>query len=89
MQGGPRGTEPTAVAARAAVIVAYAVALIGAAAATLSLRDGDVVGAVLVLTTSLGVAALLAATGTLLRGLHAVERRLARIEDTLRGPREH
>lgn len=74
---------PTAVAARAATIVAYAVALVGAGAATLALRDGDPVSGALVLTTSLGVAALLAATGTLLRAIRAVEQRLARLEDAL------
>lgn len=83
MQGGPLGAQPIAVAARAAVIVAYAVALVGAAAATIALRDGQIATGVLVLTTSLGVAALLAATGTLLRGLRDVEHRLARIEDVL------
>lgn len=82
-----RAPEPTSVAARATTIVAYAVGLVGATTATLSLRDGDLVSATLVLTTSLGVAALLAATGTLLRGLRAVELRLARIEDRLRDPR--
>lgn len=82
-QDGPTSTERTAVAARAALIIAYAVALVGAAAATLALRRGDVVDAVLVLTTSLGVSALLAATGTLLRGLRDIERRLARVEQVL------
>ena len=82
-QDGPTSAERTAVAARAALIVAYAVALVGAAAATLALRAGDVVDAVLVLTTSLGVSALLAATGTLLRGLRDVERRLERVEQGL------
>jgi len=77
------GTAASTVAARAAVIVAYAVALVGASAATLALRDGDVVSTALVLTTSLGVAALLAATGTLLRGLRDIERRLGRVEDAL------
>lgn len=82
-QDGPAGAAATAVAERAAVIVAYAVALVGAGASTLALREGDPVSAVLVLTTSLGVSALLAATGTLLRGLRDVERRLGRIEDAL------
>jgi hypothetical protein len=70
----------TATAARAAVLMAYAVAIVGAGAATLMLREGDLPAAVLVLTTTLGVAALLAATGTLLRALRDVERRLQRIE---------
>jgi hypothetical protein len=79
------GTQPgpTNVAARAATMMAYVVALVGAGAATLLLRDADVAASVLVLTTTLGVAALLAATGTLLRGLGEVERRLRRIEDEL------
>ena len=64
-------------------MMAYVVALVGAGAATLLLRDADVAASVLVLTTTLGVAALLAATGTLLRGLGEVERRLRRIEDEL------
>jgi len=77
-----RTAEPgTATAARAAVLMAYVVAIVGAGAATLALRGGDLVTAVLVLTTTLGVAALLAATGTLLRALQDVERRLGRIED--------
>ena len=80
----PNGAARTSVAARAAVIVAYTVAVVGAGAATWSLREGDVGGAVVVLTTSLGVAALLAATGTLLGALRDVERRLARVEDELR-----
>jgi hypothetical protein len=75
---------PVAVAARAASIMAYVVALVGAAAATLTLRGGELVPAVLILTTTLGVAALLAATGTLLRGLQAVEHRLRRLEDEVR-----
>ena len=75
--------EQTAIAARAATMMAYVVALVGAAAATLALRAGDVVQSVLVLTTTLGVAALLAGTGTLLRALLDVRRRLGRIEDGL------
>lgn len=83
----PSTTEQSAVAARAAVIVAYTVAIVGAAAATWALREGDVGGAVVVLATSLGVAALLAATGTLLGALRDLDRRLARIEEELRrGP---
>jgi fatty acid desaturase len=77
-------TRPTSVAARAATLMAYVVALVGAGAATLALRSGEVVPAVLVLTTTLGVAALLAATGTLLRGLEDVEARLRRLEDQVR-----
>jgi len=82
------GTAASTVAARAAVIVAYAVALVGAGAATFALRDGDGVSAALVLTASLGVAALLAATGTLLRGLRDIERRLGRVEDALADRRD-
>ncbi len=77
-------TRPTSVAARAATLMAYVVALVGAGAATLALRSGEAVQAALVLTTTLGVAALLAATGTLLRGLEAVEARLRRLEDEVR-----
>jgi Mg2+/citrate symporter len=73
--------DPTAVAARGSAVMAYVVALVGAGAATWALRAGELIPAVLVLTTTLGVAALLAATGTLLRGLREVERRLRRIED--------
>ena len=79
----PTGTEQTAVAARAATGRAYVGALVGAGAATWSLRSGAVVEAVLVLTVSLGVTALLAATGTLLRALRDVEARLRRLEDAL------
>lgn len=74
---------PTERSARAAVIIAYAVALVGAAGATLALREGEVVAAMLVLTPTLGVSALLAATGTLLRGLRDVERRLRALEDAV------
>jgi hypothetical protein len=74
---------PTERSARAAVIIAYAVALVGAAGATLALREGEVVAALLVLTPTLGVAALLAATGMLLRGLRDVERRLRALEDAV------
>jgi len=84
----PPGDARTTVAARAAMLVAYAVALVGSGAATWSLRAGDLAEATVVLTTSLGVAALLAATGTLLEGLRAVERRLRDVEDLLRGPNE-
>ena len=79
----PTETEQTAVAARAATGMAYVVALVGAGAATWTLRAGEVVDAVLVLTVALGVTALLAATGTLLRGLRDVEMRLRRVEDAL------
>lgn len=75
--------DEAATAARAALIVAYAVALVGAGAATLSLREGELVTALLVLTTTLGVAGLLAATGTLLRALRDVESRLRRLEDAV------
>jgi hypothetical protein len=74
---------PIVVAARAATLMAYVVAVVGAGAATLALRAGELVDGVLVLTVTLGVAALLAATGTLLRGLREVERRLGRLEDEL------
>lgn len=77
------GTEQTTVAARAATGMAYGVALVGAAAGTWALRSGAVVDAILVLTVSLGVAALLAATGTLLRALRDVEARLRRLEHQL------
>jgi hypothetical protein len=76
----PSDPAPTAVAARAATLMAYVVGIVGAGAATLALRSGAVVDATLVLTVSLGVAALLAATGTLLRSLERIEQRLRRIE---------
>lgn len=76
-------SDRSEIASRAAVILAYAVALVGAGGATLALREGEVVAALLVLTTTMGVAALLAATGTLLRGLRDVERRLRRLEDAV------
>lgn len=81
--GGSDGNATSATAARAAVIIAYAVALVGAAGATVALREGEVVAALLVLTSTLGVSALLAATGTLLRGLRDVERRLRALEDAV------
>jgi hypothetical protein len=75
-----RPSSGDATAARAASLMAYVVAVAGALGATLSLRQGDVVAALLVLTSTLGVAALLAATGTLLRALRDVERRLRALE---------
>jgi hypothetical protein len=75
-----RPSSADATAARAASLMAYVVAVAGALGATLSLREGDVVAALLVLTTTLGVAALLAATGTLLRVLRDIERRLRALE---------
>jgi len=75
-----RPSTADATAARAASLMAYVVAVAGALGATLSLREGDVVAALLVLTTTLGVAALLAATSTLLRALRDVERRLSGLE---------
>jgi hypothetical protein len=76
--------DRTSTAARAAVLIAYAVGVVGAGAATLLLRDGAIADAVVVLATTLGVAALLAATGTLLTALRDVERRLRDVEDALR-----
>jgi hypothetical protein len=78
--GADRPSSADATAARAASLMAYVVAVAGALGATLSLREGDVVAALLVLTSTLGVAALLAATGTLLRALRDVERRLRALE---------
>jgi hypothetical protein len=77
-RGRPTGSDATA--ARAATMMAYVVAIAGALDATLSLREGDLVAALLVLTTTLGVAALLAATGTLLRALRRIEVRLRALE---------
>lgn len=77
----PADPAPTAVAARAATLMAYVVGIVGAGAATLALRSGAAIDAAVVLTVSLGVAALLAATGTLLRSLERIEQRLRRIED--------
>ena len=73
-------TEQSAIAARAATFMAYVVAVTGAGAATLSLRAGALVEAALIVTVSLGVSALLAATATLMRALRAVEERLRRLE---------
>jgi hypothetical protein len=78
--GADRPSSADATAARAASSMAYVVAVAGALGATLSLREGDVVAALLVLTSTLGVAALLAATSTLLRALRDVERRLRALE---------
>ena len=78
--GRPTHAVSDATAARAATMMAYVVAVAGALGATLSLREGDIVAALLVLTTTLGVAALLAATGTLLRALRRIEVRLRVLE---------
>jgi len=76
----PRSTGGPTVAARATTILAYAVALAGAGGATLALRAGDLAGALIVLTTTLAVAATLVGVGTLLRELERVTVRLTAIE---------
>ena len=78
--GSARTSQADATASRAASMMAYVIAVAGALGATVSLREGDVVAAILVLTTTLAVAALLAATGTLLRAVRDVERRLRALE---------
>jgi len=75
-----RPSDADTTAARATSVMAYAVAIVGALGATIALRAGDIVAALLVLTTTLGVAALLAGIGTLLRGLRDIESRLRAIE---------
>jgi len=80
LSGDARPSSADATAARAASLMAYAVAVAGALGATLSLREGDAVAALLVLTSTLGIAALLAATGTLLKALRDIERRLRTLE---------
>jgi hypothetical protein len=67
------------IATRAATGLAYAVALAGAAGATLALRDGEIVAALVLLVVTLAVAALLAAVSTLLRSLERIEARLAHL----------
>jgi len=69
-----------ATASRAATIMAYAIALVGAGGGTLALRDGDLAAALIVWTTSLAVAAVLVGLGTLLRALRDVSRRLSVLE---------
>lgn len=78
----PHGDIPRelATATRAATIMAYAIALVGAGGGTLALRDGDLPAALIVWTTSLAVAALLSGLGTLLRATRDVTRRLTRLE---------
>jgi hypothetical protein len=85
LPGADRPSRADATAARAAVIMAYAVAVAGALGATVALRASDPVAALLVLTTTLGVATVLAATGTVLRSLREIERRLGRVERMPRG----
>jgi len=75
-----------ATAVRAASIMAYLVAVAGALGTTVALREGDLVAGFLILTVTLGVAALLAATSTLLRSLRAIERRLELLDRS--GPDE-
>lgn len=74
------------IARRAATGLAYAVALAGAAGATLSLRGGEFTDALVLLVITLAVAALLAAFSTLLRSLDRIEARLARLERSGAGP---
>jgi hypothetical protein len=75
------------VAARAATILAYAVALVGTGGGTLSLRAGDLATALIVWTTSLAVAATLVGMATLLRAVEHLGRRLSALErDLRRGP---
>ena len=77
-----RPSNADATAARAASGMAYAVAVAGALGATRALREGEVVASLMVLTTTLGIAALLAATSTLLRALRDIERRLHQLEQS-------
>ena len=84
---GPSTAARLATAARAATLMAYVVALVGAAGGTLALRDGDLATALLVWTVTLGVAALLGATSTLVRALRETTERLDAIERVLRGRR--
>jgi hypothetical protein len=78
---GPRQLD---VAARAATILAYAVALVGTGGGTLSLRAGDLATALIVWTTSLAVAATLVGMATLLRAVDALARRMTLLERSLR-----
>lgn len=81
----PHGDIPRelATATRAATIMAYAIALVGAGGGTLALRDGDLSAALIVWTTSLAVAAVLVGLGTLLRAVRDVTRRLTVLERRL------
>jgi hypothetical protein len=75
------------VAARAATIIAYAVALVGTGGGTFSLRAGDIATALIVWTTSLAVAATLVGLATLLRAVERLTQRMALLErDLRRGP---
>jgi hypothetical protein len=74
------GPQQLVVAARAATILAYAVALVGTGGGTLSLRAGDLATALIVWTTSLAVAATLVGMATLLRSVERLDRRLAQLE---------
>jgi hypothetical protein len=72
------------VAARAATILAYAVAVVGTGGGTLSLRSGDLATALIVWTTSLAVAATLVGMATLLRAVEHLSQRMATLERSLR-----
>jgi len=86
----PRPSAPPGqpdVAARAATILAYAVALVGTGGGTLSLRAGDIATALIVWTTSLAVAATLVGMATLLRAVEHLTQRMTLLERELRrGP---
>lgn len=73
-----------AVAARAARIIAWAVAIVGTGGGTLALRDGDLGTALVVWTTSLAVAAVLVGTATLMRAVAALADRVTGLEQLLR-----
>jgi hypothetical protein len=79
----PTGPRELGVAARAATLLAYAIALVGTGGGTLSLRDGDLATALIVWTTSLAVAATLVGMATLLRAVEGLSRRLAGVERAL------
>ena len=78
--GAERPSDADDRAVRASTAMAYIVAVAGALGATVALREREFITALLVLTTTLGVAALLAATGTLLRALRDIERRIRMLE---------
>jgi hypothetical protein len=79
----PGGEGDLRRAARATAILAYGVGLAGAGGATLSLRQGDLATALLVLTTTLAVAATLVGVGRLLTEVRALGARLAEIDRRL------
>jgi hypothetical protein len=76
------------VAARACVLMTYALGLGGIAGGTWLLRDGEVAMAIVLWLVTFAVGTVLMATSLLIRSLGGISARLARLEGDVRGQAE-